>query len=35
MGGLNGITAAVSNGFANAEVSRCNAQTNILQTMND
>lgn len=34
MGGLNGITSAVSNGFANAEVSRCNAQTNILQALN-
>lgn len=34
MGGLNGLTAAVSNGFANAEVSRCNAQTNLLQTLN-
>lgn len=34
MGGLNGITAAISNGFANAEVSRCNANTNILQSMN-
>lgn len=35
MGGLNGITAAVSNGFANAEVSRCNAQTNVLQALNN
>lgn len=34
MGGLNAITAAVSNGFAGAEVSRCNAQTNLLQVMN-
>lgn len=34
MGSLNGITSAVSNGFANAEVSRCNGQTNILQTLN-
>lgn len=34
MGGINGLTAAVSNGFANAEVSRCNAQTNLLQTLN-
>ena len=33
MGGINGLTAAVSNGFANAEVSRCNAQTNLLQTL--
>lgn len=30
MGGLNGLTASVSNGFANAEISRCNAQTNML-----
>lgn len=34
MNGLNGLTAAVSNGFANAEVSRCNSQTNLLQTLN-
>lgn len=34
MNGVNGLTSAVSNGFANAEVSRCNAQTNILQSMN-
>ena len=34
MGGINGLTSAVSNGFANAEVSRCNAQTNLLQTLN-
>lgn len=33
MGSLNGITAAVSNGFANAEVSRANATTNLLQSM--
>lgn len=31
--GLNTITAGLSDGFANAEVSRCNAQTNILQTL--
>ena len=30
MGGINGITSAL----ANAEVSRCNAQANILQTLN-
>jgi len=35
MNGLNGITSAVSNGFANAEVSRCNGQTNVLQAIND
>lgn len=34
MGGINGINAAVANGFANAEVSRCNSQANILQTLN-
>lgn len=34
MGSLNGITSAISNGFANAEVSRCNGQTNILQALN-
>ena len=35
MGGLNGITTALSNGFANAEISRCNAQANVLQTLNN
>lgn len=34
MSGINGITSAISNGFANAEVSRCNAQTNVLQALN-
>ena len=34
VGGLNGLQNTVANGFANAEVSRCNAQTNILQGMN-
>lgn len=34
VGGLNGIQASISNGFANAEVSRCNAQTNTLQAIN-
>ena len=34
MGSLNGITSAISNGFANAEISRCNANTNILQALN-
>lgn len=34
MGGINGLTTAVSNGFANAEISRCNAQTNTLQALN-
>lgn len=32
---LNGITTAVSNGFSNAEISRCNAQANVLQTLNN
>lgn len=35
MSGLNGINAAVANGFAGAEISRCNAQANVLQTLND
>ena len=35
MDGITGITSAVSNGFANAEISRCNAQTNTLQAMNN
>lgn len=34
MNGINGLTSAVSTGFANAEISRCNAQTNLLQTLN-
>lgn len=32
--GLNGINGTLNNGFANAEVSRCNSQANILQTLN-
>lgn len=35
MGGINGLTSAVSNGFAGAEVSRCGTQANLLQSMND
>lgn len=35
MNGINGITSVVSNGFANAEVSRCNGQTNVLQAINN
>lgn len=35
MSGINGLTTAVTNGFGNAEVSRCNAQANILQTLNN
>ena len=34
MSGLNGINASVANGFADAEISRCNAQANVLQTLN-
>lgn len=34
MSSLNGISSALSTGFANAEVSRCNAQSNVLQTLN-
>lgn len=34
MSGLNQISNAVTTGFGNAEVSRCNAVTNILQTLN-
>ena len=34
MNGINGLTAAVSTGFVNAEVSRCNSQTNVLQAIN-
>ena len=34
MSSLNGITGALSNGFANAEISRCNANANVLQTLN-
>lgn len=34
VGKLDTINASVANGFANAEVSRCNAQTNLLQTLN-
>ena len=33
MGSLNGITSAVANGFANAELSRANANTNLLQSL--
>lgn len=34
VGGINSLQNTVANGFANAEVSRCNAQTNLLQSMN-
>ena len=33
MNALSGLTSAVSNGFANAEVTRCNAQANLLSTL--
>lgn len=33
--GINGLNTAVSNGFSNAEVSRCNAQANLLATLNN
>lgn len=33
MGSLNGITSAISNGFANAEISRANTNTNTLQAL--
>lgn len=35
MSSLGDITGAISNGFANAEISRCNANTNLLQTLNN
>ena len=35
MTGISGINTTVANGFANAEVSRCNAQANVLQTLNN
>lgn len=33
--GLNGISAAINTGFSGAEISRCNAQANVLQTLNN
>lgn len=35
MSGINGLTTAVSNGFANAEISRCNTQMNISNLLNN
>ena len=35
MSGINGLQTTVANGFANAEISRCNSQANILQTLNN
>lgn len=34
MNGITGLSNAMSNGFSNAEISRCNSQANILQTLN-
>ena len=34
MAGIGNITNAVTNGFANAEISRCNAEANTLQALN-
>ena len=34
MSGLNGLTSAVTSGFSNAEVSRCNGNFNTLQAIN-
>ena len=31
---LNGINTTINNGFANAQVARCNTQANLLQTLN-
>ena len=33
--GLTGISSAINTGFSNAEISRCNSQANILQTLNN
>lgn len=33
--GLNGVSTAINAGFAGAEISRCNAQANVLQTLNN
>lgn len=35
MSGITGLTSATTNGFANAEISRCNAQANTLQALNN
>lgn len=35
MSGINGLTTAVSNGFANAEISRCNTQANLTNLLNN
>lgn len=33
--GLTGISGAINTGFSGAEISRCNAQANVLQTLNN
>ena len=33
--GINSITGALNTGFSNAEISRCNSQANVLQTLNN
>ncbi len=35
MAGINGLSAATANGFANAEVSRCNTQANLTALLNN
>lgn len=35
LSGINGLTAAVNNGFSNAEVSRCNTQMNLTNLLNN
>lgn len=35
MNGITGLSTAMANGFSNAEISRCNSQANILQTLNN
>lgn len=34
LSGINGINSTLANGFGDAAVARCNAQTNLLQTLN-
>lgn len=34
MGGINGLNTTVANGFANAEISRCNTQANLTNQLN-
>ena len=33
--GINGVSTAINAGFSGAEISRCNAQANVLQTLNN